>query len=168
MVRITRKDVKTAEKYCKYCGKKLERRRFESGRLETYGVFVKRKYCDRECMRKGFLKPENEKQSYSNAHTTARLKNALIMKRTECEKCGKTGRLDVHHIDGDYTNNSIDNLLVVCRSCHLKIHRAKPKCKVDGCDKKVKGYGYCEKHYQRYKKNGDPLKTKFDLRKEVI
>lgn len=28
-------------------------------------------------------------------------------------------------------------------------------CKVEGCNKKVKGYGLCSKHYQRLKRNGD-------------
>lgn len=30
-------------------------------------------------------------------------------------------------------------------------------CKVDGCDGKHKGHGYCEKHYMAYRKYGDPL-----------
>lgn len=27
-------------------------------------------------------------------------------------------------------------------------------CKIDGCGRPVKGYGYCSKHYQRLKRNG--------------
>jgi len=38
------------DKYCEYCGKKLERKRY-SGRIEDFNVFAKRKYCDRECMK---------------------------------------------------------------------------------------------------------------------
>lgn len=30
-------------------------------------------------------------------------------------------------------------------------------CSVEGCDRPVKGYGFCAKHYVRYKKYGDPL-----------
>lgn len=30
-------------------------------------------------------------------------------------------------------------------------------CKIDGCDGENKGYGYCNKHYQRFKKYGDAL-----------
>lgn len=29
-------------------------------------------------------------------------------------------------------------------------------CDINGCEKKHKGYGYCSKHYQRFKKYGDP------------
>ena len=31
------------------------------------------------------------------------------------------------------------------------------KCCIDGCEGKHKGHGYCNKHYQRFKNNGDPL-----------
>lgn len=30
-------------------------------------------------------------------------------------------------------------------------------CSIDGCGNKHKGLDYCEKHYQRFKKHGDPL-----------
>jgi len=50
-----------------------------------------------------------------------------------CEICGKNGKLDVHHIDGNgrnlvdrglFANNNVGNLRTLCRSCHIKIHRA--------------------------------------------
>lgn len=31
------------------------------------------------------------------------------------------------------------------------------KCKIEGCESSVHGHGMCSKHYQRWKKNGDPL-----------
>lgn len=33
---------------------------------------------------------------------------------------------------------------------------AKSTCSLDGCDRPVKGYGYCNLHYQRFKKYGHP------------
>lgn len=145
----------TPLKYCQYCGKKLERKRFPSGRLECLSVFNKRKYCDWMCMRKGRLVTKKENQSYRNAHTTAQKINELILQKTECEICGKKEKLDVHHIDGDYKNNDPNNLMTLCRSCHNKQHRKKGSCII--CGQPVKGYGYCNKHYVRYKKYGDPL-----------
>ena len=35
------------------------------------------------------------------------------------------------------------------------------KCSIEGCEDKHEGLGYCRKHYQRFKKHGNPLKTKF-------
>lgn len=117
-----RKDIKHADKYCQYCGKKLERKRF-NGRLEDYGVFLKRQYCNRECMRKGFLKIGESDANWSNAHSTARNINKLILKKDYCEICGSTENLDMHHIDGNWKNNNLDNLMCLCRSCHMKIER---------------------------------------------
>ena len=61
------------------------------------------------------------------------------------------------------TNNKPENLQRLCRSCHMKIHRPETFCVV--CGEKAKGYGYCDKHLQRYKKCGSPYLTKYDLRK---
>jgi len=49
---------------------------------------------------------------------------ALTMKSEECEICGATENVVVHHIDGDRSNNSLDNLAPVCQEHHAKIHFA--------------------------------------------
>lgn len=44
-----------------------------------------------------------------------------------CEICDTTPEqqeIVVHHLDGDRSNNNLDNLVPVCRSCHGKIHHA--------------------------------------------
>lgn len=151
-----RKDIKKTEKYCQYCGKKLERKRFNK-RLESFNVFLKRKYCNRDCMRKAYLKIGKNNQSYSNAHTTARKINELILQKSKCELCGSNINLDIHHIDGNWKNNDLKNLMCLCRSCHTKLEREKNRkvCKI--CSRKHKGLGYCNKHYLRFKKYGNPL-----------
>lgn len=35
-----------------------------------------------------------------------------------CEKCGGTENLHVDHINADRSNNTIDNLQTLCKSCH--------------------------------------------------
>lgn len=155
----TRKDIKSLEKYCEYCGKKLERKRFPSGTLEDFTVFTKRKYCDMKCAGRAKLKVgKKTNQSWSNAHTTARKMASMTMDMETCQMCGKKGKMDVHHIDGDYQNNSSDNLMIICRSCHNKIHKTNNVCKI--CGAPVKGLGYCDKHYQRFKKYNNPLMVK--------
>lgn len=126
-----RKDIKQAEIYCKYCGKKLERKRF-NGRLEDYSVFLKRQYCDRECMKRAFLKIGETDANWSNAHASARNINKLILKKDHCEICGSTKNLDMHHIDGNWQNNNLDNLMCLCRSCHMKEERKEKEIEEGG------------------------------------
>lgn len=146
--------VKETNKYCEYCGNKLVRKRYND-RLEDFGVFKRRRYCNRDCYRKGELLKYRPNSTWTNAHTTAREINKLILKRTICELCGKEGKVDVHHINENWRDNSLENLQVLCRSCHNKIHKKERVCII--CGDKHKGYGYCDKHYQRYKKYLCPL-----------
>src|SRR3990167_2828581 len=41
---------------------------------------------------------------------------------TACEVCDSTKRLEVHHIDEVPSNNNIENLVKLCRKCHVKAH----------------------------------------------
>lgn len=58
---------------------------------------------------------------------THKLKERLLkfkIKRHKCENCHKTKwlgnkiPLEIHHIDGDSTNNKINNLILLCPNCH--------------------------------------------------
>ena len=114
------------EKYCAFCGERMHRQRFKSGRLEDLSAFMRRKYCCRKCMRKGFTKSgKDTKQSDRCAHTSShRIAYFIMGKIKKCEFCGKTeGMIDVHHKDGVYTNNTETNLIVLCRKCHMRLHR---------------------------------------------
>lgn len=49
----------------------------------------------------------------------------LLLRGNKCEQCGaaRTGRrIDVHHRNGNRHDNADENLIVLCRSCHLKLH----------------------------------------------
>ena len=40
-----------------------------------------------------------------------------------CGDCGKTAaRFEVHHRDKNARNNSLDNLVCLCRGCHIRVH----------------------------------------------
>ena len=44
-----------------------------------------------------------------------------------CDQCGKAGRFEVHHripVSQGGTND-VENLQVLCRGCHIEIHRPK-------------------------------------------
>lgn len=38
-----------------------------------------------------------------------------------CGRCGTAPALDRHHVDGNTLNNSPENILQVCRRCHMEI-----------------------------------------------
>jgi hypothetical protein len=42
-----------------------------------------------------------------------------------CGKCGGAIAEEVHHRDGDVTNNAFPNLLPVCKPCHLQLEAEK-------------------------------------------
>lgn len=47
----------------------------------------------------------------------------LSAKGEQCSLCDDpSGRIVVHHIDGDRENNDLENLMPVCRGCHKCIH----------------------------------------------
>jgi 5-methylcytosine-specific restriction endonuclease McrA len=52
-----------------------------------------------------------------------------VLKRDNdtCQKCGTRQHIHIHHIDGDKTNSTIENLIVLCNSCHIKLHNHVPK-----------------------------------------
>lgn len=44
----------------------------------------------------------------------------IELKGSKCEHCGDTENLDVHHTR--YDHQTIDTMLVLCRSCHKAWH----------------------------------------------
>ena len=45
-----------------------------------------------------------------------------LVKKEQCAICGSVKNLLIHHIDGNRHNNTIDNLIVVCKKCHQNYH----------------------------------------------
>lgn len=43
-------------------------------------------------------------------------------KGRECRVCSDTKDLNIHHLDMNRTNNSLDNLIPLCETCHHKVH----------------------------------------------
>lgn len=107
-------------KKCEYCGKPLK------GREE--------KFCSTKCQQN--LKYEEYIERWKRGEETGLkgeygvskyIRRFLVEKHScRCEKCGWnavnifTGKvpLEVHHIDGDYTNNKEENLQLLCPNCH--------------------------------------------------
>jgi len=59
----------------------------------------------------------HKRNSINKAHSLA-----LQRDNNTCQICQSQNRVIIHHIDGDDTNNNLENLLSVCRKCHQNIH----------------------------------------------
>lgn len=149
-------------RYCHYCGKLLERKRFMSGRLEDLTRFKNRKYCDRTCMAHAMEKAVCDCVPHSR-------KKAHRLMESSCAICGATEKLHVHHLNGNPTDNSLFNLMTLCASCHRKVHspnfsgvsgQRKP-CKF--CGKPAVKIGLCYTHLERLRRFGHPLVRKIKI-----
>jgi len=113
----------TKERFCKVCGKELLHR-------QTI-------YCSKKCkmnhdqqMYEKYIsdwKNGNEDGVYSDYVVDKRIRRYLHEKyNSKCQKCGwgeinsHTNKvpLQIHHLDGDCTNNKEDNLQLLCPNCH--------------------------------------------------
>lgn len=107
-------------KYCKNCGKELNERHKIYCNNKCQKEFEYKQYIDRwkHGLEDG-LKGKYQISSYIRRYLFKKYNN-------QCAKCGWsefnlwTGNipLEIHHIDGDYTNNEESNLLLLCPNCH--------------------------------------------------
>lgn len=110
---MPRKALDLQTKSCLRCGAVIERQRF-GNRLEDASAFRRRQFCSLACA--------NTRGNWGDS-STAKHREASKMAKPSCEKCGKLHRwLHVHHLDGDYRNNSPENLQTLCPSCHKLAH----------------------------------------------
>lgn len=94
--------------YCEYCGKLL---------VEKYGSG---RFCNASCAR-SFSSSCNENFHKSNYGYR---KIAFDLYPHKCAVCGwdeDERILQVHHIDGCRNNADINNLIILCPTCHFKI-----------------------------------------------
>lgn len=135
------KGVIKIHRYCLNCGKELE------GRKKSKNIF-----CDCTCQHEYEYKEyirrwKNGEENGLNGEygISNHIKHYLFEKHNcKCEKCGwgeineftGTIPLEVHHIDGDYTNNKEENLQVLCPNCHSLTKTYKNHNKVGRKDRK--------------------------------
>lgn len=132
-------------KSCQFCDKKLTKQNFK---VHTKSCYLNPKNIKKCILCDKFIPHTNEKfcsqkcanihrgkiQSGSN-HPNWKKEKDLIDYRIICfrhyEKkciiCGFDSVVDVHHIDENNKNNSIDNLIPLCKNHHGMIHMKKFK-----------------------------------------
>lgn len=74
----------------------------------------------------GIIMEEIEKEIEKERTSTPEhlRKVVLEMNNYRCSACGY-GYLEVHHVDGNPLNNTLDNLVTLCRRCHRKVHHTR-------------------------------------------
>lgn len=117
-----------ADKLCVSCGSPFNRKRRKNNRLESIVDFELRKFCSSSCFH---LYNTGEKHHFWKGGTKTRpdgyLRNSrtgqYIHREVVENNIGRKLLPDehVHHKDGDNTNNSIENLMIVSNSEHRKI-----------------------------------------------
>lgn len=108
-------------------------------------------------------------------------------KKDRCDLCGITaeqakskGGLGLHHRDMDRSNNTAENLITVCASCHTREHWLKGSkkgtkkafrcyaCATFGINRKADKKGLCETHRTRARRLGNPYFVKRKIGKQWI
>lgn len=119
---INHTNKETTKKYCLSCGKEL------------HGFRNNQKFCDSKCQNDYAYKQyierwkKGEETGIKGDYSTSNyIKRYLFEKfNNKCCKCGwkeinpYTGNipLEIKHKDGNYTNNTEDNLELLCPNCH--------------------------------------------------
>ena len=102
---------------CAWCGKIIERTPSQLQKNKS-GYF----YC---CIEHGNLhKNQLRRESGEWDHSLNYRLNAFQKYEHKCACCGwdeDERILEVHHIDNNHNNNQLDNLILLCPTCHRKI-----------------------------------------------
>lgn len=102
-------------KSCPVCSKKFQ---------TSIGSTDEKTTCSYSCSNTFFRSGSNN-PNYKDGTRADYRTTALACKEPECERCGwniEVSILEVHHIDRDRSNNSIENLELLCQNCHSLDH----------------------------------------------
>lgn len=100
---------------CNYCHKKFRRLKSRLEKDNKTGFI----YCSKECGNRHKNEFSFNKENGSNYR-----RNAFLNYPHKCDICGwdeDERVLEVHHIDENHGNNHIDNLRILCPTCHKKL-----------------------------------------------
>lgn len=99
----------------------------------SWGEKAKARYQRRK--REGYFKKYDDKRRHGSKIPKDIRK---LLKVEKCQMCGiKNSKkrfkgLVVHHIDHNDQHNVLNNLMVVCRGCHNRIHKTKTPTSQEG------------------------------------
>lgn len=109
-------------RYCKLCGTELIDKQ-----IYYCSICKKKKQVEwtMKCKKKRIPTTEigvGSGNSSKNKQRALGIGTYTRVKKSQCELCGSTKYLVVHHIDKDRYNNDLSNLQTLCRKCHTTKH----------------------------------------------
>jgi predicted DNA-binding protein YlxM (UPF0122 family) len=95
---------------------------FEKGRQTPYAHWAGKKLSPKhvEKIKKGLPRGENH-WAWKDGKESRDYRKLVV--KEKCEQCGSTEKLCIHHRDMDHYNHTMENLGVLCTSCHLSMHK---------------------------------------------
>ncbi len=124
-------------KTCTKCGKEKSLEGFYAHRSCSDGKMGECKKCWGEYRKKYWAGLSPERRSYIN-----RNKKITCI----CTLCGKKYHPFLSSKNPKYCS----------RECYFKVVKTR-KCVIEGCNEKHRALGYCNKHFSRYRRHGNPL-----------
>ena len=122
--RTRKKTQKVLNCICAQCGKACWKP-FSKIKNSRSGLFFCNRLCKETAQKLGGIKaimPPHYGTS-NGCHSYRELAfNNLVAKCERCDYSKYVGVLEVHHIDGDRTHNSLENLRILCPTCHEEQH----------------------------------------------
>lgn len=104
---------------------------FEVSFIEDEGLIMEIQSKPRESIVFGEGVPVPEYKQDRRAvpiHASKGLRKKVFQRdQDKCVVCRRDENIIIHHVDEDKENNVLGNLVVLCRSCHGRIHRSKSR-----------------------------------------
>lgn len=98
-----------------------------------------RKTCSDGCFTQLMHRIQLDDQNSNWCHGGSQSRYQRVARESKhyvCEECGASNvRLDVHHKNKDKSDNSPNNLKILCVSCHAKEHYENGDCSIRGAPK---------------------------------
>lgn len=106
---------------CAHCGQPVYRPSCQLRKSKTSLYF-----CNRSC-RASYFNKDRSGENHPNWKDGGNTYRNILSRSgatSICRRCGLTDArvLAVHHLDGDRSNNAVENLVWMCHNCHFLIH----------------------------------------------
>jgi hypothetical protein len=89
-------------------------------------------FCKRRITGKKGVNLANKNGQWNGGSSPSYHKRLIRKYYNKCQICDGIIKLNTHHIDGNRKNNKLNNLSLLCSSCHSSIHYNRNKLKFRG------------------------------------